>query len=313
MRFFLLFNALFGLLSGCLPSTSINKQHIIKGILLKTKELNYPSGSALAFRNDTLYLMGDDAPELLIVDTTFNELKKVSLFTDTTERLSKVKKADIESAAFIDQQQRSLVLFGSGSVSPMRDSLFIVDLATGSVKRYQFDKGFRKLLEDSNAELNIEGAAQIDTVLLFASRSNLKSKQNYLISNYGQILRPSKKNKIITLNIEESSFGVSGLDYYKEEDLLLLTFSSEATQSAYADGEIGNSAVGLVRNISKKLDSDSIGLDAWIPLSAIDARFDKMKVESVAVTGKEKAGLILYLVADNDNGKSTLFKVRLLE
>jgi hypothetical protein len=205
------------------------------------------------------------------------------------------------------------LLLGSGSVSPTRDSLFILNLTKKTITRSSIAKRFKQLLNRKKAELNIEGAAFINNSLLLANRSNLKSKQNYLIVNEGEFTSfHSSRNRLISLNVDEAVYGVSGMDYDKNRDILLLTFSSEATQSAFADGEIGNSAIGIVSNISQKLERDTLRLDAWFPLSGIDKRLNKMKIESVAVAEDERKDLVLYLVSDNDDGKSTLFKIRWL-
>ncbi|RYE52306.1 MAG: hypothetical protein EOP48_16785 [Sphingobacteriales bacterium] len=284
--------------------------------------------------------MGDDARDILLLDTAFTELKRIRIFDGKDERLSKKIKADIESAEFLDNRRSQLLLLGSGSVSPTRDSLFILDLKRNRVDKFGGKEWLGSLLTGKTADLNIEGATLIDTFLVLANRSNLKSKQNYLIVNglgavsykfsenvtlkqsvssndnglkrRGSASEAKSHNRAIPLNIEEPSYGISGLDYSKKKDLLVLTCSSEATSSAFADGEIGNSAIGLIQGISRKLKADSLKVDAWIPLSNIDKRFDKMKMESVAIGGEEKNGVVLYLVSDNDDGKSTLFKVRLL-
>jgi hypothetical protein len=50
--------------------------------------------------------------------------------------------------------------------------------------------------------------------------------------------------------------------------------------------------------------------DTLFNLSTYDAGFSGEKIESVAVESVGK-NIILHLVADNDDGTSTLFKVRL--
>ena len=310
MRFILVFLVLAGLLSTCKQPDIIKNIKTARGVLLKTKEVSYPSGSALIGKNGKLYLMGDDARELLVLDTAFNELERIDIFGGSLQRLSKKTKADIESIDFLNENPSRLLLIASGSVWPTRDSLFILDLKKKTIARSPIAKQFRQLLDGRKAELNIEGAAFIDSTLVLANRSNLKSKQNYLIVNKGESTSSQNSpNRLISLDIDEAAYGVSGLDYDKNRDILLLTFSSEATQSAFADGEIGNSAIGLISNISRKLERDTLTLDAWFPLSGIDKRFNKMKIESVAVDEDERKDLVLYLVSDNDDGKSTLFKI----
>ena len=48
-----------------------------------------------------------------------------------------------------------------------------------------------------------------------------------------------------------------------------------------------------------------------IKITPVDKRFTKQKIESVCVERFDKNEFILHMVADNDNGTSGLFKMRL--
>ena len=99
--------------------------------------------------------------------------------------------------------------------------------------------------------------------------------------------------------------------YWQEEDLLILTASEEETSSAYGDGVIGESYLGLITDISAKLARAEIAPDQWIPLSGIHNDFLGQKIESVCALGPVADKLKLFLVADNDNGSTRIFRVAL--
>ena len=65
----------------------------------------------------------------------------------------------------------------------------------------------------------------------------------------------------------------------------------------------------MINNISTKLNSKKIGPDRIIDLEEIDPRFKKQKIESATVINETKELINLVLVADNDDGSSTIFKL----
>jgi len=253
--------------------------------------------------------MGDDSRQLLILDTGFNILDSMVLFTGNG-RVGKSIKADIEAGEVEQSSTGSFLwLWGSGAVSPFRDSLFKINLKIRNAERLSLTAFYKNLRAQGLQSLNIEGATFIKGGILFANRNNLKQKRNYLISAESNF---DSSPKILPLIVPDAKFGVSGLFYLAADDLLVASFSTEATSSAYEDGTIGNSNIGLIDKISKKLKQDSVVVNSWIPLSAISEAFDKMKIESVAVTKEKRGSYLLYLAADNDNGRTSLFKISLL-
>lgn len=257
--------------------------------------------------------MGDDARELLILDTGFQVLKSIVLFPGRNQRQRKSFKADIEAGDFLQSKnKKELFLIGSGSVSPYRDTLFTINLHSRKVDKTSLLPLYNTLTQKGVAEINIEGAAFVKNYLFLANRSNLSQKRNYFFRlENKQVLTSQEHIKIIPLTLADSTLGVSGLDYYRKKDMLFITLSSEATTSASADGKIGNGALAIITNMSKKADADSLSLDGFLPFTAIAPVFKNIKVESVAVGGREKGGFVIYLVADNDDGRSILYKVKL--
>jgi hypothetical protein len=87
--------------------------------------------------------------------------------------------------------------------------------------------------------------------------------------------------------------------------------SSEATNNAYDDGVIGDSYIGWVNGINQKLQQPDIMLDGLINLSEVSAAFKGEKIEGLCIESANGDELILHLIADNDQGESRLFNVRL--
>lgn len=294
-------------LNFCTPD--VEDKIDIKGELLLIKEIDYPSGSTLNFHNDQLYLMGDDATNLLILDTTFNSVKSVPMFGFGNGRISKRLKSDIESSEIIGN---NLWFLGSGVRSPFRDSLVQVNLSTKNTRKLSL-KAFYDSLRIDIENLNIEGFAKVKNQLVLGHRRTNLDPENYLITIPSNFLKNHKANetKFILFRPTKPETGISGMTYYRKKDMLFITCSKEENQNSYDDGDIGESSLTVITKASKKLSSDSISAVNDIQLSLIHKSFNNVKVESIAIAEVKRKDFIVYMVADNDNGKTILFKVKL--
>ena len=90
---------------------------------------DYPSASAVEYQDGELYIMGDDATKLLVLDTNLNIIDSISIIQYTGNSIPKNIKPDLEASALISN---TLILFGSGSLVPYRNSGRILDLKTNS-------------------------------------------------------------------------------------------------------------------------------------------------------------------------------------
>jgi hypothetical protein len=103
--------------------------------------------------------------------------------------------------------------------------------------------------------------------------------------------------------------GISGLCYVKERDQLIMTVSTEDTINSYTDGTNGKSYLWIINNFSNKLNSKTIGADKIIDIEEIDPRFKNQKIESATAIRETSKLITIVLVADNDDGSSTVFKM----
>ena len=95
--------------------------------------------------------------------------------------------------------------------------------------------------------------------------------------------------------------------------LSILTVSTEDTRSSYDDGAIGKSYLWITEKISTKINDKALGNIRVIDLENIDSRFKGQKIESVTVIKETDKLIYLALVADNDNGSSTVFKMSIIK
>lgn len=296
------------LISSCIEKTS-------KAQLLSSKILNdFPSASAIEYDDGKLYIFGDDAPYLLILDTSYNRIDTIRYSTNSSFRIEKTEKADIESATIVEHNNaRHLMALGSFS-KESRMNLFHLPFAGKAGYSLSDLSHLAGRLKNIPA-LNIEGMAVVQNKIVLANRANKKHRVNKLIIgevHYADYKQFSPSSVIDLKFASKNIIGISGLFYLKEKDILLFTASEEDTDSATEDGAISDSYLGTINEFSKKLKAQALKPTEMIKLSSVDKILTKQKIESVCVQKINGKEVLLHLVSDNDDGKSGLYKMRLI-
>ncbi len=167
--YFIIFSNLF----SCSSDLTFNGSKILN---------DYPSGSGLAYFNNRIYIIGDDATGLLITDTAFNVVDSIHLFESQQKRIPKELKQDLEAATIASINKSSqILLIGSGSLAPYRNSGWLIDPLTKQKTQLDLKPFYTRLKAEGIDALNIEGAAAIPGALVLASRGNKSFPTNYLI------------------------------------------------------------------------------------------------------------------------------------
>jgi hypothetical protein len=302
------------LLAGLIVLTNScgrKKEPSIRLITSKTIS-DFPSASAIEYDNNRLYIFGDDAPWLLILDTNYHQIDSIPFLNDTSYRITRKKKPDIESSALINvNDEKHLYALGSFS-SKSRQNLFYFPLSPADSFLIIDISGFADKLKGIE-EINIEGLAFTGTSFVMSNRANLSNRSNHLIISGNNLLNPNDAApSIIKLLMDTNTVkGVSGLYYHLERDIMFFTASEEETTNAIEDGVINDSYLGWIKNFSDRIDEKEIQPDQLIRLSQVNKEFIKQKVESVCVQEIRRNDFILHLVSDNDKGQSKIFKISL--
>ena len=319
--------------------------------LLQTLHLpDFPSASAVEYFDERLYLIGDDATCILVLDKDYQVIKSIQIATAPGKRIAKTDKPDFEASALITLHGQPYLLASGSLATEKRRELLLLPLQTGGqgndadiavpippvnsplrttavqplnnpaaghLQRINYPPAFiAQLLAAGIHELNIEGATVIGNTLLLSNRGNDAYPVNQLIliaSGFWEQepLPPFSVLPLTLLTPTPVFAGVSELCYVAEKDLLLCTLSSEATTNAYDDGAIGDSYIGWIADISQKLTQSSLTIDGWLNLATAQEAFKTEKIEGICVEHISADRLILHLVSDNDGGESRLFKVAL--
>jgi hypothetical protein len=279
----------------------------------------FPSGSAINYYNGKLYLIGDDANNLLVLNMDYGEIDSIKLFDYSEKRIPKAEKADFETAVLVDVNDKThLLILGSAS-GKEREKGMLIPLADDNLAEPQtFSNAvfIKRVKMTGITEINVEGATCIEDYLILSNRGNNANRENHLIITEKDFW--TRQNEaafsvlpvVIPFSTKEFP-GISELCYVASKDILLFTMSSEATDNAYDDGVIGDSYIGWVNDISRKLAGPDIMLDGLINLSEVNEDFKGEKIEGVCVESASDSELMLHLIADNDLGESRLFNVRL--
>jgi Family of unknown function (DUF6929) len=278
---------------------------------LQIKKLDYPSASSVEYYDGKLYLMGDDATKLLVLDANLNIVDSIPIISYPANRIPKDIKPDLEASAL---NADNLFLFGSGSISPYRNFARKFNLKTKDNDSINLDPLFLKAKALGIEQINIEGACFVSRKLLLVNRGNKGYPHNHLIIADEKFLDNDSNFQIFIIPFaaqkDTASFkGISGSCYAKESDMLIMTVSTEDTRNSYTDGAIGKSYLWIINNISTKITNRALGTKRVIDLEYIDSRFKDQKIEAATVIKETDKLIYLALVADNDDGSSTVFKM----
>ncbi|MBS0029913.1 DUF6929 family protein [Chitinophaga sp. 22321] len=280
---------------------------------------DFPSASAIEYFNGKLYVVGDDATCILVLDRDYGVLNSIPVMTAAGKRIPKKEKPDFEASALIQLQGKHHLMVSGSLATEKRRRILLVALEEERTGMQQLDYPaafIRQLLAAGINELNIEGATAVGNRLLLSNRGNDTFPVNQVIVTSNDFWKSEMPDQFsvlpLTLVTPTRVFaGVSELCYVPGKDMLLCTLSSEATANAYDDGAIGDSYIGWISNISQKLSGTSLTMEGWLNLSATHPAFKAEKMEGICVESVDGNTLLLHLVSDNDGGESRLFKVTL--
>lgn len=302
-------------LSACQGPTSKDQSPISKDQRPRTS-ITYPSASAGCIVNDEWWIIGDDAPEMLVIhpqrpDKTkfvqlpfYGKLHKGELHA---QRQKKKTKHDIEALSnYTDPQGGIHVLaFGSGSKSPQRDSgLYFMNQQMHVVDWGPLYEQLRRATGIKLDDWNIEGACHDanGNLYLFNRKPSVmivlsaKDWFRYLEIKAVPEMANIKTKRFKLPAIEGKKSGFSGADFDVKNNSIIFCSSVEITDDSYRDGEILGSFVG-------KIDLSSL------EKIKIHQKIDGIKLESVAINAKNSKEI--WGLVDNDKGGSQLLTLKI--
>lgn len=293
----------------------------MKLTLTDFKELtSFPSGSGIEFHDEKVFLVGDDAKEVLVMNKNWKELERIPLFESTDERIPKKTKSDLEATTVIIVNGiPRLLILGSGSKEEHRNKAILLDLDDYVKEEFDMTVFYDRIKATGITDLNIESAAtMVEDYIILGNRGNKKNPDNHLIITKNTFWKHQAEVELEVLPIKFpgkdgklKQVGISGLTYSPLNDWLVFTASTELTDNPVDDGPIGDSYLGIIENASRKIGRKDMKVNEFINLREAEKSLKGYKIESVCIQSEKSERLKLQLVADNDDGISCLFKVRL--
>jgi DNA-directed RNA polymerase subunit L len=268
-------------------------------------------GSAIEYFGNNFVLIGDDAKYIGLLNSELEITETITLWPEAAhDSIAKKEKADLEASCIIDDGNAApaLFVFGSGSKADKRNWVIAIthNNQTYEVQKHENHALFQVLKNTVNDKVNIEAAEYIAPYLVLGNRGNKKHPNNHLICIGGFNTPHMAIKKMVEITLPKQSseipFGISGLGKIAGTDYIVVTFSSEDTDNAIDDGAIGPAAIALF-SATAIIHNESVAPLSFQLFESFSNEFREQKIESVCVKNN-----FAYLVADNDNHSSTLFK-----
>ncbi|WEK34668.1 MAG: hypothetical protein P0Y53_19450 [Candidatus Pseudobacter hemicellulosilyticus] len=285
--------------------------------LLEYKEIAaFPSGSGIEYHDEKMFLVGDDAREILVLNKRWKELERLPLFESSDPRATLSLRSDLEATTVVTVNRiPRLLILGSGSRETNRNKGVLVDLDSYLKEDFDLTPFYKRLQENGVHELNIETAALVEDHILLANRGNHLQPANQVIITKNAFWKKQQQAEIAVVSLDlpvkdNHAAGITGLAYSLQNDCLVFTASTELTDGPSPDGPVGDSYLGIIENASRKIGRRSLKINELLNLSDTHELFKGFKVQSVCIQSEKTNRLKLHLVADNDTNRSYLFKVR---
>lgn len=246
------------------------------------------SASGLLFKDNSLFIVGDNSGFLYEYHMDSRDLKRHPLVANPSENIPKSEKPDFEVLTCF---QDTVYVFGSGSTAK-RNAMIEFDLkqkkktATNNLAElYAVMQNFSSIKPE---DFNIEGVIYEGENWYFFNRGNGISNKNTLLSLHAQKLNQefsllSNDYKLPKIKGVRSSF----TDAVLVDTKIYFLATAEDTQSTYDDGEVLGSFIG-------RIDLETMKIDFTKKIS------DRHKFEGLTVFKKDNKKIEFLLCEDKD-------------
>ncbi|MBS1565732.1 MAG: hypothetical protein JST39_15195 [Bacteroidetes bacterium] len=290
--------------------------------LLDFKELdNYPSGSGIEFYDDKVFLVGETAGELLVMNKKWKKPERISLAA-TPKNGSTGPLPQFEAMTLLEMDKKPyLFIIGPGN-NPAGSKAVLFNLETpGKEKGIQvidLDVFYGRLKSAGLPDLNMEAIAEVYDYLVMVHRGNAANPDNYLVITRPGFWQDQQNAMLQTVKIDFGAkavkgMGISGITYSDFHEDLFLTITTDAESGG--DDAGGNSWLGVIENLYRKIGREKVRMkiNELIDLPSADKAFKGYNFEAVCIQSEKDHSMKLQLVADNAAGRSFVFKVQVTD
>jgi hypothetical protein len=280
---------------------------------------NYPSGSGIEFYDDKIFIVGDDSRELLVMNKKWSKPTLINLFDTAEKKIPKSAKSELETMTVLSVDKKlHLLIVGSG-VNDKRNKALLLNLKTNAKTWLDLTVFYNRIRAAGIPELNIEGIAEVYDYLVLVNRGNAVNAANHLVITKSDFWKNQEKASLQTIIIDfenvgaPPNMGISGLTYSDKHEDLFLTISTENAPDAADTAKPGKSYLAVIENLYRKIgrEKGKIKVNHLIDLPAENKAFKGFDIESVCIQSEKDHSVKLQLVANNNTGKTFLFKIGL--
>ncbi|MET0759592.1 MAG: hypothetical protein ABWZ56_04175 [Flavobacterium sp.] len=259
------------------------------------------SASGLVYKDNSLFIIGDNSGFLYEYNIKASGLKRHALIENASENIPKKDKPDFEA---ITRFGDDLYIFGSGSTENRNKMVQInpntkeIIATTDLTDLYLVMQNFGKIKPE---DFNIEGAIYNGETWFLINRGNGKSNKNTIFTIHG-------KNLTNEFNILSNAYKLPKIkgvrasltDATLVENKIYFLATAEDTTSTYDDGEVLGSFIGCI-------DIETMKIDFTKKIT------DTHKFEGLALYKNSKEKIEFLLCDDNDTDElnANIYKLTL--
>lgn len=286
-------------------------------ILMREELKNVPSASGITKVGNSFYVIGDNSPMLFKLNERYEIEEEIRLIPDSEPIMPKKIKEDFEAIeTIVWNNQKQILVFGSGSKSPQRDVLYRYFLEdTTRFEKHNLTEFYNHLIDNTildKKSINIEGVAVSGNQMILLNRDKnlvmvleLDGFMKYITK--GGALPNLKTYQIKLPKLKEMQAEFSGAVFLPKEQKICFTASVENKDNTIDDGAIFGSYVGIL-DLNKLADN----YEPTCILIKQNGETPRIKVESVEVLYYRKnKSATLVLVTDSDGGISEVLEAEI--
>ena len=284
--------------------------------LLDYKEIpDLPVGSNVEFFNETLYLVDDDASDMVALNKKWQIQATHQLLRYDDPKILPGSKSDFEATTIVEVNSIPRLLVLGFDVKDNHHKAILVNLDDYTKEEHDITEFYNRLKETVGV-INIESAAIVLGKLVLCNRDHKTAPENHIIVTDADFWRNQAKAEITTVSFDlpqtpNQVVGLSGLAYSYKNDWLVVTLLSESTDKDHQT--TGDSYMAIIENASRKVVRKKMKVNSLFQLNKTSDGFAGYNMQSVCIRSDKSSRLKLYLLANNKAGKNGIFTVRVKE
>jgi hypothetical protein len=288
---------------------------------MKLKLLDYreipdlPVGSNVEFFNDTLYLVDDDASDMVAINKKWQIQATHKLLRIDDPKILPGSKSDFEATTIVEVNSIPRLLVMGFDAKDNHHKAILVNL--DDLTKEEFDISiFYNRLKETVGVINIESAAIVLGKLILCNRDHKAAPEKHIIVTDADFYKSQETAEITTISFDlpqtpKQVVGLSGLTYSYKNDWLVVTLLSEGADKDH--NTTGDSYLAIIENASRKVVRKKMKVNALFHLNEANKGFTGYNMQSLCIRSDKSRRVKLYLLADNKSGKNGVFTVRVKE